>query len=210
MGFLYLEGSTDLAILKAFAEKLEHPAKDVLESPYVVYVDNHPAYARRHFYGLREAKPNLVGFCLFDRLEHELQDPPGLREYAWKRREIENYLCYKDVLLAWARDKAAQWAGGALFSQHWENTMEESISEIDSALVTLGRGSPWSSDTKVSDDFLEPLFETFFKKLGLDNLMRKTNYHRLVHYVPADVIAPEVSEVLNRILAVAPQAVPLT
>ena len=207
---LYLEGSTDLAILKAFAEKLEHPAKDVLESPYVVYVDNHPADARKHFYGLREAKPDLVGFCLFDRLEHELQDPPGLREYAWKRREIENYLCYKDVLLAWARDKAAQWAGGALFSQHWENTMEESISEIESALVTLGRGSPWSSDTKVSDDFLEPLFETFFKKLGLDNLMRKTNYHRLVHYVPADVIAPEVSEVLNRILAVAPQAVPLT
>lgn len=207
---LYIEGATDLEILKAFADKLEHPAKDVLESPYVVYVGNHPANARRHFYGLREAKPDLVGFCLFDRLEHELQDTSELREYAWKRREIENYLCYRDVLLAWARDEGAQREGGVLFSHHWENTMEESISEIESALVTLGRGSPWSSDTKVSDDFLEPLFETFFKKLDLPNLMRKTNYHRLVHYVPTDVIAPEVSEVLNRILAVATQAVPLT
>ena len=207
---LYLEGATDLAILKAFAEKLEHPARDVLESPYVVYVENKPANARRHFYGLQEAKPDLVGFCLFDRLDSELRDLPELREYAWKRREIENYLCYKEVLLAWAQDKAAQRAGRTLFSDHWENTMEESISEIENALATLQKGSPWSSDTKVSTDFLEPLFETFFQKLELDNLMRKTNYHELVHYVPRDVIDPEVSEVLNRILEVAEQAVPLT
>lgn len=199
---LYLEGSTDLAILKAFADKLAHPAKDVLESPYVVYVGNHPADARKHFFGLREAKPDLVGFCLLDRLDSKLQDTPELREYAWKRREIENYLCYREVLLAWARDEGAQREGGALFSHHWENTMEKSISEIESALVTLGKGSPWSSDAKVSNDFLEPLFEAFFKKLGMDNLMRKTNYHRLVHYVSPDVIALEVSEVLDRILAV--------
>lgn len=207
---LYLEGPTDLAILQAFAEQLEHPAKTVLESPYVVYVGNQPSEARRHYYGLREAKPDLVGFCLFDRLDRELQDPPELREYAWKRREIENYLCYKEVLLAWAQDKAAQWAGGALFSDNWANPMEASISEIENALATLQKGSPWSSDTKVSTDFLEPLFETFFQKLGLDNLMRKTNYHRLVHYVPTDAIDPEVSEVLDRILAVSKQAVPLT
>ena len=207
---LYLEGATDLAILQAFAEQLEHPAKTVLESPYVVYVGNQPSEARRHFYGLREAKPDLVGFCLFDWLDRELQDTSALREYAWKRREIENYLCYKEVLLAWAQDKAAQRAGGALFSENWENLMEESISEIENALATLQKGSPWSSDTKVSTDFLEPLFETFFQKLGLDNLMRKTNYHQLVPYVPRDAIDSEVSEVLDRILAVAEQAVPLT
>ena len=207
---LYLEGATDLAILKAFAEKLEHPALDVLESPFVEYVGNKPANARKHFHGLREAKPDLVGFCLFDRLDRKLRDAPELREYAWKRREIENYLCYKEMLLAWAQDKAAQRAGGALFSENWENPMEESISEIENALATLRKGSPWSPDTKVSTDFLEPLFETFFKKLGLDNLMRKTNYHQLVHYVPTNAIDSEVSEVLDRILAVAKQAVPLT
>ena len=207
---LYLEGATDLAILKAFAEKLAHPVQAALESLFVEYVGNQPQKARNHFRALQEAKPDLVGFCLFDRLDSKLQDTPELREYAWKRREIENYLCYKEVLLAWARETAEQRHGGALFSGHWENTMEKSISEIESALVTLGRGSPWSSDAKVSDDFLEPLFETFFKKLGMDNLMRKTNYHRLVHYVPADVIALEVSEVLDGILSVANQAVPRT
>ena len=46
---LYLEGSTDLAILRAFAEKLEHPVQDKLEAPYVHYVGNQPGKARGPF-----------------------------------------------------------------------------------------------------------------------------------------------------------------
>jgi hypothetical protein len=41
--------------------------------------------------------------------------------------------------------------------------MEESIVEIEGAMETLGKGSPWSPDTKVSDDFLDPLFAAFFR-----------------------------------------------
>lgn len=87
--------------------------------------------------------------------------------------------------------------------------MGEAIDEIETALTTLGKGAPWSPDIKVSDEFLDPLFEAFFKKLGLDNLMQKTNYHRLVQYVPSDQIDPEVSEVLDSILEIAKQAVPM-
>ena len=35
---LYLEGETDLRILHAFAERLQHPAKQVLENPLVKYM----------------------------------------------------------------------------------------------------------------------------------------------------------------------------
>ena len=76
---LYLEGSTDLAILHAFAKKLGHPAEKKLEAPYVHYVGDQPGKARQHFYGLREAKPNLVGFCLFDRITSELHTHLELR-----------------------------------------------------------------------------------------------------------------------------------
>ena len=208
---LYLEGATDLAILQAFAEQLEHPAKTVLESPYVVYVGNQPSEARRHFYGLREAKPDLVGFCLFDRLDRELQDTSALREYAWKRREIENYVVdRKEVLIHWAQEESKQWPEGPLFSQVSVSTMEKAIEDIENAFRTLGEDSPWSSNTRVSTDFLDRLFKNFFNKLALPNFMRKTNYHRLVHYVPRDAIDPEVSKVLGRILEVAEQAVPLT
>jgi hypothetical protein len=35
--------------------------------------------------------------------------------------------------------------------------MEASIDEVEKAMATLGKGSPWSPDTKVSDDFLDPV-----------------------------------------------------
>ena len=203
---LYLEGSTDLAILQAFAEKLGHPAQDILKCPFVHYVENQPRKAREHFYGLREAKTDLVGFCLFDQIESELQTNPEFREYQWKRREIENYIVYeKEILIDWAQAEAERWGE----APQLVSTMEEAIAEIQNALETLGRGSPWSPDTKVSDDFLDPLFDSFFKKLRLENLMRKTNYHTLVQYVPPEQIDPEVSEVLDGILEIANRAKPI-
>ena len=198
---LYLEGSTDLAILQAFAEKLNHPAQDVLERPFVMYVGKEPGKAREHFYGLREAKQDLIGFGLFDQIDQELRDRPELREYMWKRREIENYLCQKEVLLAWAEDMGEQ-QEGTLFASSWKKKMEETITEIEQALRTLGKGSPWDTNTKVSDDFLNPLFESFFQKLSMPNLMQKTNYHTLTRYVPQDQIDPEISTVLDAILEV--------
>ena len=98
----------------------------------------------------------------------------------------------------------------SLFSEHHVSTMKETIVDIEKALATLGKGLPWSPDTKVTDDFLDPLFKTFFEKLEMTNLMRKTNYHTLVQYVPADQIDPEVIEVLDSILEVADRAVPLS
>jgi energy-coupling factor transporter ATP-binding protein EcfA2 len=208
---LYLEGSTDLAILRAFAEKLAHPVHDRLEAPYVHYVGNQPERARDHFHGLREAKPDLVGFCLFDQDVGELHGHPELTEYAWQRREIENYIVSnKEVLIDWARAEAEEQTGGPLFSTLWESTMEERIAEIEKARETLGEKSPWSPDIKVTDDFLDRLFETFFEKLKMTNLMRKTNYHTLVQYVPTEQIDQEVIDVLDAILEVANEATPLS
>ena len=104
----------------------------------------------------------------------------------------------KQVLIDWARAQAMEHA--RLFLENWVSTMEDTIKEIEDALVTLGKGTPWSSDTKISADFLEPLFAAFFKKLQLPNLIQKTNYHTLVQYVPVDQIDPEVTEVLDNIL----------
>ena len=114
---LYLEGSTDLAILKAFAATLDHPAAAYLERPFVHYVgSNLPNLARRHFYGLREAKRDLVGVAIFDRLDQGLEPDEPLKELMWQRREIENYLCYPEVLLAYAEGIDETDAPGPLFA----------------------------------------------------------------------------------------------
>ena len=74
--------------------------------------------------------------------------------------------------------------------------MNESIKEITNALETLGKGSPWSHDIKVSDEFLMPLFDTYYKKLKLPNLMEKKNFYELVQYVPVEKIDAEIENEL--------------
>jgi ABC-type taurine transport system ATPase subunit len=204
---LYLEGATDLAILQAFAKILDHDAAELLERPFVHYVGNQPRKAQEHFHALREAKPDLVGIAIYDRPDRPLPPDPHLEQLAWRRREIENYLCQRSTLLAWAREQGAA-AAGPLFGKPAEETMAEAIDEIAQALETLGRPSPTSADIKASDDFLDTLFDRFYRKMGMPNQMRKTDYHTLVPYVPREDVDPEIGEKLDRILAIAERARP--
>ena len=84
--------------------------------------------------------------------------------------------------------------------------MRRTMAEVEDALFRLGRPSPWSSECKVSDDFLAPLFEGYFRELGEPNPMAKTNFHRLAEFVPRDEIDPEVVEKLDAIASVAAAA----
>lgn len=202
---LYLEGSTDLAILQGLAETLDHPARGALARPFVHYVANQPGQARHHFYGLREAKADLRGIAVYDRLGVPLNDDPNLVQITWQQREIENYLCHRETLLAWAQAIGSR-QHGELFATTWRQTMEDAITEIAVALAALGKPDPWGADIKASDDFLDPLFRKFFEKLALPNLMAKTDYHTLVPFVPTELIDREVRKTLDRIADVSRMA----
>ena len=205
---LYLEGSTDLAILRALAKTLEHTAAmEILQRPFVHYVSNQPSDVKKHFFGLREAVPSIKGIAIFDRLDQDVSDDLGVDVHWWKKREIENYLCYQDVLIAYARASGKDSSPGPLFeaelANNREKIMHETIDEMTTALETLGKGSPWDKDIKVSDEFLIPLFRKFFKKLNLYNVMDKKNFHELARFVPKELIDAEVIEKLDAIVAVA-------
>jgi len=210
---LYVEGSTDLAILRAFAETLGHPAAAILERPFVHPVGNQPQKARDHFYGLREAKQDLVGFALFDRLDQQLQAGLGLREQMWTRREIENYLCQPETLIAYAESSAGDTGLGPLFdtaeAERRRKAMRESIADFVLPAAFRDLSDPSWVTMKASDEFLDRVFPSFFSKLGLPNLMAKTDYHVLAWYVPRELIAPEVGEVLDAIVEVAQAARPV-
>jgi ABC-type taurine transport system ATPase subunit len=207
---LYVEGSTDLSILRSLADAIEHPTRTRLERPFVHYVMNQPERAYDHFYGLQAAKHDLVGFALFDRLDEQLQDKPGLNQYVWKRKEIENYICSVETLLAYAQACASE--PGPLFAQaereKYRHAMQQSIEDLVPRAAQREPGHRWWTDTKASDDFLEQLFEAFFKALTLPNLMRKTDYHVLAKFVPINQIEPEVRQVLDMIIDVSEGAKP--
>ena len=210
---LYLEGSTDLSVLRALARRLRHDdAVRVLERPFVHYVANQPREVLRHFHGLREAIPKLRAVALFDRLG---QSPPDLRPVAclvWKMREIESYLCSRTTLETYAVATAEADVPGPLFAgpeaERRAAAMREAVGEIASALEQLGRGSPRGPDLKVSDDFLTPVFRAYFMKLGLPpDLMSKKTFYELAEHVPPDELVPEVREKLDAIVEVAASAI---
>lgn len=204
---LYVEDSTDLAILRTFAEVLGHRARKWLERPFVRYVEtNLPERARHHFYGLRDAKPDFVGIAIFDRLEKPLKLDDALTELMWHARGIENYFCKEKVLLAYARLDQPDDLFGRAETGRREAAMRQAIAEVTQALRTLGRPDPWSAEIKATDEFLDPLFKRFFEQLVLPLQLRKSDYHVLAGLVPEGELDPEVTEKLDAICEVAEKA----
>jgi ABC-type taurine transport system ATPase subunit len=210
---LYLEGATDLAILRALAKTLNHPAAEHLERPFTHYILNQPGRAHEHLHGLREAKQDLLGLAVLDNLGREPQRSPQLPVLQWNKREIENYLCFPSVLEEYAARLAAERSYGPLFESveatRFREVMRRCVEERVPPVALRNPADRWWQTVKASDDFLDPVFESFFAALELPNLMRKSDYHRLADLVPEELIDPEVSLVLDQVVAVASSARPV-
>lgn len=206
---LYVEDSTDLAILKVFARTLQHPAQILLDMPFVHYVaTNLPQKSRDHFNGLREAKPDLVGIALFDRLDRSLQPSESLNELMWAKREIENYFCTEEVLLAWATHDLADDIFGLAERETRQAAMRKSIAEV-THLLEVDEKRPWADDVKATDEVLDRVFRLFFKEIGLPLSFRKPDYHQLAGFLSKEQIAPEIAEKLDAIVKTAERAKPM-
>ncbi len=208
---LYLEDSTDLAILRSVAKRIGHGgAANALSRPFVHYVGNQPKRAEHHFFGIREAVPTLRGVAVLDRSGRHRPSPEHLVLREWTYREIENYLCTRRTLLEFARATARADVPEPLFTEaevtKRTEAMEASIRTVTSALTALGKASPWGSDIKASDEFLTPLFRAYYRHLELPNLMAKKQFHELAEYIQEDEIADEMREVLDAIAGVASDA----
>ena len=64
-------------------------------------------------------------------------------------------------------------------------------------------------DLKVSEQFLAPVFETFYRTTGMPGIAAKSDYHFLVNHMEPEDIDHEVTTVLDSIL-VASQPQPAT
>jgi predicted ATPase len=120
-GILYLEGSTDLAILRAWANVLDHPSRSLFESPRFLWravtweVDEGApgSRARKHFEALRLAEPSLRALEMIDGDSVGSQQATpitgeGYQKTRWHRYEIESYVFHPGAL----RRFAEQMVGG--------------------------------------------------------------------------------------------------
>lgn len=214
---LYLEGTTDLAILRCLAQRLNHPVQNLLDEtvPAVFLGGNKPQAARDHFQGLREAKPDLVGIAVFDRLDRELQVGSQLTERMWRQREIENYLVTPESLVAFLQRDPTDGEPNSpddLIAQaerpRRAEIIKACIAELEQALAVTGRPDPWGPDIKVTDEFLDPLFKNYYQKLGTPQKTFKRDYHGLANVIALAQLDPEVHTMLDAIYQVAVRATP--
>ncbi|MCY4377901.1 MAG: AAA family ATPase [Spirochaetaceae bacterium] len=203
---LYLRSSTDLAVLLAFARRLGHEAaSEALSRPFVRYVANNASEVTRHYHALREAVPALRGIALFDRVTDGPPDIAPVECLVWERREVENYLCTRRTLEAYAAESSDVDRLGSLFAppevERRRVAMNDAIAEVEKALAADGTAAPWSTDLRAGEQVLEPIVAAFFRQLDLPSANR--GFQELVEHVPEDEIAPEIAGKLDAIARVA-------
>lgn len=192
---LYLEGTTDLDFIKSFCKKLDrNDFLDFLEAnvyPYPVGSDVNRV--RKHFAALKEFIPNLKAFALFDNLRKEIENNQAeIKIMQWHRNEIENYLPIPQSLYAYIDSENF----GPLFDQRFKEIIRENIPP---AALNDSNHSFWLN-TKMSDDFLIPIFEKFFDEFGLPRgKMDKSKFYQLVDYSNVELFEKELIERINSI-----------
>lgn len=198
---LYLEGSTDLEALRILAAKAHPEAAKALERPFVCYVGNQDEKARAHFFGLREAFPNLRGLAMFDNTpDVTVQAASPLKVIKLARRELENYFCSPALLRRWvAESPLADDLFGRAELERRRAAMEQAIRGNTVPLALDDPTHPFWKTNKVSDDYLPTVFASFFKQLGLPNSMNKSDYSQLARLLKPEEIEPELVAVLDAV-----------
>lgn len=143
---LYIEGGTDVDMLRGLAQKLAHPVADIwderINSFYVQ--NNFPLQhtqaelerveggfgitPRDHFNGLRTLLPDLRGLAILDNDGQNRQDRDegALQIRYWRRYEAENYFVTPELLRRYAY---AHYPADDLFAQQTRATVDEALAD---------------------------------------------------------------------------------
>jgi len=194
---MYLEGATDLSLLRSFAKLLKHPVYKYLEAPFVNYIGNVPKLANDHFYGLKEAYKDLKGIALFDNIDKQLRQDSDLLELMWKRREIENYIPLPETLQRFFEKQID------IFSFNDLDIIDKIIlDEVPPAALNDKTHDFWVK-TKISDDFLDKVLKKFAERKNIPIPISKKDYYILLDYAKSNEIDKEVKEKLDLIYQIA-------
>ena len=143
---LYVEGNTDIRRLRALAQRLSHPVRDLLDERINIYYvqDNFPdsdmdaemarversfgMTPRKHFSAVGSIVPDLRGLAILDsnRSQKDDSDEGGLRIVHWRRYEAENYIVTPSALRQFAM---RAYRDASLFGQ-FESEINDVLDEI--------------------------------------------------------------------------------
>ena len=183
---LYVEGGTDLDVLRALAERLDHPAADLWDQRINAFCvqDNYPdpdldaelerveggfgVTPRKHFFALRETIPGLRGLAILDSDGVPRQDASegGLDVVYWKRYEAENYFITPEVL---RRQAAEHYGTLPLFLGEIRDECENVLDALLLERVFDGRGPDLDTWKTASPDAARLIWEARTERVKLSD-----------------------------------------
>ncbi len=200
-GVLYLEGSTDLMILRELAMTLQHKAGALLTTQLFwrptnnqLREDGKGVKARDHYDALQVAKPGLPGLELVDGDgQAGKQSTPitgqGFQKLRWARYEIESYLFHPTAL---ARFVEKQLGPGAA-EQGIKDLNAYLTDNLPPAVVKDPLGDHvFLKNTKARTEILPPALAA----AGLPGFPY-TRFHEIAAIMLPEEIHPEVTEKLT-------------
>jgi AAA15 family ATPase/GTPase len=189
----YFEGTTDLDFIKAFCKKfdLNDISQFIEEKIYPYPVGNDVSRVKKHFDALKKYIPQLRGFALFDNLNRQIDnDQEGLLIKQWNRNEIENYIPIPQTLKAFISKQNY----GAMWLDRFNAIVNENIPPA----ALLNRQHGFWKTTKISDDFLTPIFVKFFDEAALPrSTMDKSKFYQLTEHIDKSLLDDEIEETIN-------------
>jgi predicted ATPase len=203
-GVLYLEGHTDLDILRAFARVLGHPALELLTTklfwkPIVAEsASGGPGIkARDHYAALRLVR-DIPALEFVDGDSHAgIQGSEitgrGFQRARWRRYEIESYLVHSDSLARFVEHTV----GEAAAAPHVAALKEYLRTNLPAGVLESPLGDyAFLNNTKARVEILPPALNA----AGLPNLPY-TRYQEIAALMKPEEIHPEVREKLDQIVA---------
>ena len=185
---LYVEGRTDLDILRALARRLDHPAAeswdDRINAFYVQ--DNFPSpnpqldseierveggfgvTPMEHFFALREMLPELNGLAILDRDRSHRTDTDvgGLQIRYWRRYEVENYFITPAVLKQYVKHA---YSDLPLFAEPFTSEFDEVLDALILERVFSGRASDFATWQGLDADAARLLWEASTERIKLSD-----------------------------------------
>jgi ABC-type lipoprotein export system ATPase subunit len=191
---LYVEGGTDVDMLRALAEHLEHPVAEIWDERINSYYvqDNHPEVdldsemerveggygltPKSHFNSLRGIIPDLRGLAILDNDGQGRRDQidQAFKILYWKRYETENYFIFPEVLERYTLEafKAMDLFSdvGMAIAKVLQAIATHEIFEADRDEYRIWKESPASSarliwDSKAQNKKMSRFAEQYFESL---------------------------------------------
>jgi len=202
-GVLYIDGYTDLDVLRQWARILNHPVYKVLTTnlfwkPAVVETRPGAAgvWARDHYDALKLIRDDLPGLQLIDgdarpEIQSSLITGQGFQRLRWRRYEIESYLVHPDAIARYVEKQV----GTDAARPHLEDLRKHFEESYPPAFLRDPFGDyPYLVSSKARTDLLPPALTA----AGLPALPY-TRYHEIAAVMLPEEIHPEVKEKLDLI-----------